>query len=55
MAHSHAHELNVLITWVAGLQPEAPKEGELNLIVAYLPDILKDMLRQLETEAETLG
>ncbi len=55
MAHSKAHDLNVLIAWVADRQPDQPQEGELKLIAAYLPDILKDMLQHLETDADTLG
>jgi len=50
VAHSKADDLNVLIAWVAEYQPNQPKEGELNLIAAYLPDILKDMLKHVEAE-----
>ena len=55
MAHSKAHDLNVLIAWAADHRPDQPQEVELKLIATYLPDILKDMLLHLESDAETLG
>lgn len=38
--------------WSAGACPERPQADELNLIHAYLPDLLKDLMQQLDTDAD---
>ncbi len=44
--------VQVSMEWSAGACPERPQADELNLIHAYLPDLLKDLMQQLDTDAD---